>query len=184
MKGFKDGLEQITGDLFSGDEAPKISNVLLNNLSGGNFAKLFGIGVGKWLLKIMTGPSSLWAMETLPGCGYRVRVANKKSKDMPKEPNMLSLAFRFVPFPSSLHDQTGLAKSNPVSLPDEAALAMTLLEKLDSLADLDRELQGDPELLQRLIKETEKLLKAARYILENGQYEKWTREQLALVDLG
>ncbi len=172
MEAFRDKLEGVIGTMFSPKGKPEIDDTFLQKLSVGGFAKLFGIGVGKWLLNILTVSSSSWRVEMLASSWYRVQVSNKS------EPNMLSLAFKFAPFPEPLRDPSGLVpKSTPVNPPGEQSLALGLLDKVSSLLDLDKQLCQDRAVMQRCIDETSKLLEAARYPVANKRYEDWARKE-------
>lgn len=144
---------------------------LLASCPDRNFVKLFSVGLGKWLLRLMIGDQSSWKSKMLDSCWYRVGNNHTPTSF----PNMLSLTYYFTPVDVQLNDPSGLVKSNPQIEIDEESLAMGILEKTDKFVDLDIKIDRDKHLFENLITESTSLLKAARYSVK--QYPKWVEQK-------
>ncbi|MGD0785562.1 MAG: hypothetical protein ABR969_07090 [Sedimentisphaerales bacterium] len=151
---FREKLEGLIGIAIAGIQ----TNVaLIRKLRSPHFAQIFGLAIGKWLLRMMMSGNPLWPVTMLDSCWYRV--------DRRRKPNMLSLAFRFDQFTESRTDHSGIVATelHPMPLPDEIGLAKLLIEKICSIKDIDMLLANNPELLEKMILKSTDLLEAARY---------------------
>ena len=106
-------------------------------LSHGVLVSLFGLSIGKWLLKMMTEARPRLKVRLLKSYSYRVRIS---------EPDMLSLAFIFEPITSPAVDRSGLSRpvksaSNPPP-PTESELAIELLTEICAIEDVDELLKA------------------------------------------
>lgn len=167
---FRDRLTEVTGvDITRFEQSELLA--FLERSKGSAFVRLFAAGFGKWLLRLMSGGANAWLVEMLNSCWYRVE--NNQTPD--SFPNMLSLAFCLYPDERPLVDDSGLVPTNPYTKPNEEDLAMRILGKTEGFIDLDRELDGNRRLYERLETQTINLLRAARYSVD--RYPSWSREK-------
>jgi len=170
-RSFRDRLSEVTGfDIQNYDEKADLKDLFIGN-NGQNFVKLFATGFGKWLLQLMLGSKIAWKVEMLNSCWYRVG-DNHNSTSFP---NMLSLIYCFTPINVPLNDLSRLVVSNPQPELNEESLAMGIIEKTDSFLDLDKKLDNDNQLFQKMMRESAKLLEKARYSVEN--YPEWVDQK-------
>jgi hypothetical protein len=166
---FADRLTAITGFTVGDYDGIDVPDYLIKLNDG--FVRLFASGLAKWLLKLMLDRPFKWTVEMLDSYWYRVE--DNQSRD--SFPNMLSLAFKFCPVNISLNDSSGLATSNPSPEVNEETLALAILEKLETLIDLDKKIDEDSSLYDELLKESVALLKAARYPID--KYTEWAAQK-------
>jgi hypothetical protein len=103
----------------------------------------------------------------LPSCFYSVHAGN---------PDMLSLAFRCDVVRQAPVDSYGLVGGGqPVPESGEVAAALRLAETAAQLVDLDQVLSRDAQLTEQMAAETEVLLRAANYAVDEPQhgYRAW-----------
>lgn len=162
---FKKGIEQLVGVQQGTKSELELHHDLLEKMPNNQFSPLFGVGIGKWLIRIMATAELKWQVETLNSYWYRTEWAT--------EPNMLSIAFLFIPCAEALTDPSGLVTGPAKQQFNESSLAMQLLKEMTDLCDLDRELHNNNGLFQTMIQETGKLLVDARYDIE--EYDAWAR---------
>lgn len=150
-----DRLDQINGNLQQE----------LISLERAKFGRLFALCIAKWLLRFMLSGSPLWVTEMLDSYWYRVSYA--------KNPNMLSLSFRFRQITDTRHDPSGLAEPREIQniQVDEAALAIAALTKTESMVDVDKLLRDNRVLYNEMVEESKKLLGSARYPIKD--YPRW-----------
>lgn len=160
---FKFGVEQIILGQQSNSTPLELNHDRVKKMPAKQFTQLFGIGVGKWLIRLMATAGSKWEVETLASYCYRIRQR--------PAPDMLALAFRFKPLAEILNDPSGLIATNAQQRFDESRLGIKLLAEMTNLCDLDMELYNNKDLFQTMMKETSELLTAARY--DTGNYDKW-----------
>jgi len=140
-------------------------------LTHAELVNAFGLGVGKWLLKLMMSASPKLHVQLLESYSYRVDS---------KEPDMLSLAFWFEPVMEPRVDPTGLTRtqkpkpgaSNNATEPE---LALKLIKSIVDIADIDRLLHDAPDLNEQWIKKSAALLSQARYNIDT--YREWSLEE-------
>lgn len=136
----------------------------------GRFLKLFCMGLGKWLLGILSRAAPPRELKLISSCFYQ---------SGPDGPDMLSLAFYCAGSQQAVQDAYSIlpAASNPPP-PTEVEAALGLGEKIAELFDLDAHLTNDPALTEKLIAQKGRLLATVRYAAD--EYESWARERVGL----
>ncbi len=126
--------------------------------------RVFGLGIGKWLLGLVTAQN--WSVELLDSYGYQV---GEKPLDM------CSFSFRFSYFPTGVQDPSGLTFSaNPLPKPPpEPAAAMDMARKVALICDVDLLLQKDTEKAARIAEKAARLLAQARH--NEQEYHHWVK---------
>lgn len=147
------------------------AKTLIENLFAGNKVKqedvnrIFGVGLGKWLINLMH--KTHWEVSLEDLCCYSVYKQSKKT------PNMVSLVFKFTKVNQGMSDDTGLAgnfkEGNPVKT--EPELAISMLNQCGEIKDVDQILQNDENLKDKLIEQCGKLLEKIGYSLD--EYKDW-----------
>ena len=151
-EGFAEACEQLLEtDAESIDPATCSESDLLN---------LMIVSISKWLSKLVQyqAPSRVELASTQ---GYRVDPTAAQE-------DLVSLALRFEPVIEASAD--ALSPTGPAPV-DECAIAMAILRRLNRRLDIDNILDQQPDLLEELVGETERLLKLARY--DVAGYRKW-----------
>lgn len=133
-------------------------------LSQKDFLTTFSIGLGKWLLALMSSSVPTWGVAMQPSYAYRVGGA---------DPDMASFAFLLEPFIRGPIDSSGLSRAAPLKEIDfdEEACALGILSKVSAIRDLDALVHSKPSLRKKLEDESEELLIAAGY--ESTEYRRW-----------
>ena len=136
-----------------------------------HFEKLFGLFLGKWLLRI-THTSQRWSLELLDSYWYRTNRATAFF------PNMLSLAFLFQPIPVQVDDPSGLAQieRSRSAVPNETAQAIDMLNKMNQLKDVDLYLHQNKSEFEEALQNSEALLYKAGYVM--ASYRQWAMSVL------
>ena len=143
-EGFAEACEQLLeSDVESIDPATCSESDLLN---------LMIVAIGKWLFKLVQyqAPSRVELASTQ---GYRVG-------PVAAQEDLVSLALRFEPVIVASADALSPTPPAPV---DECAIAKAILRRSNRRLDVDKILDQQPDLLEELIDETERLLTDARY---------------------
>lgn len=156
---FKVRIQELVGELFVEKGAELIvNNEYVKGIGVESFSKLFGIGIGKWLLALMMSEQPVWPVQLLDSCYYRVH------HDCP---DMISLGFHFSQVTKPKKDASGLAsvKEDDVEV-DEATFAVGIVTQIGNLMDLDLHLRMDPDLHEDMISKSIALLESARYPVE------------------
>ena len=151
-EGFAEACEQLLeSDVESIDPATCSESDLLN---------LMIVAIGKWLFKLVQyqAPSRVELASTQ---GYRVN-------PVAAQEDLVSLALRFEPVIVASADALSPTAPAPV---DECAIAKAILRRSNDRVDVDNILDQQPDLLEELIGETERLLTDARY--EVASYRQW-----------
>ena len=151
-EGFAEACEQLLeSDVESIDPATCSESDLLN---------LMIVAIGKWLFKLVQyqAPSRVELASTQ---GYRVN-------PVAAHEDLVSLALRFEPVIVASADALSPTAPAPV---DECAIAKAILRRSNGRLDVDNILDQQPDLLEELIGETERLLTDARY--EVAGYRQW-----------
>ena len=151
-EGFAEACEQLLeSDVESIDPATCSESDLLN---------LMIVAIGKWLFKLVQyqAPSRVELASTQ---GYRVN-------PVAAQEDLVSLALRFEPVIVASADALSPTAPAPV---DECAIAKAILRRSNGRLDVDNILDQQPDLLEELIGETERLLTDARY--EVAGYRQW-----------
>jgi hypothetical protein len=121
-----------------------------------HFVNLFTVGLGKWLLKMLSTTRPQWGVRLLGSYAYRVKADS---------PDMVSLAFEIRGYAQGPNDAFGLSKGASIeTVPyDEPKLALELLDGIRQIVDIDIKLVDDVSLYNAMEKETVDLLLSARY---------------------
>jgi hypothetical protein len=131
---------------------------------GHEFLKLYTVGFGKHLLRLLQGQPNHPTKVELASCAtYRVHG---------ESPDMLSLAFRFIPMGPVLLEtgQSGSVKVSPI----EPALAQQVARQARKLLDLDEILRTDQTQRENATTSTASLLAECGYDVTS--WELWCRE--------
>jgi hypothetical protein len=132
------------------------------------FLRLFSTGLGKWLLRILSGSAPQRRLSLLNSYYYQVG---------PDGPDMLSLAFRCDTVDQPVQDQSGiLPVGPPAPALSEVDLAIELTQKLKESKDLDYLLAHDEERAEKRLQQAMTLMGAARFSPQ--AYEAWARSEL------
>ena len=121
---------------------------------------LMTVAIGKWLSMLVQSQAPS-RVELASTHGYRV-VPDAAQEDL------VSLALRFEPVIEASPD--ALSPTAPAPL-DECAIAKAILRRSNCRLDVDRILDQQPDLLEELIGEMERLLTDARY--DPTEYRAW-----------
>ena len=130
-------------------------NVNLNGLTEQHLINLFGVALGKWLLRLGHSASPEWTVEMSRSFRYTI----KEDKGVV----MLSLAFEMTPNFAPPVDVTGMSKLEIAvkTFPSEKESAVKLAEAVACIADVDTKLAKDPELKAAMRNEAADLLESA-----------------------
>lgn len=133
------------------------------------FLRLFCMGLGKWLLAILTRVAPPRELKLLSSCYYQ---------SGPNGPDMLSLAFRCEAPTQVVNDPHAILPpvDQPVQ-PTEIESALRLSASVAEMFDLDGHLANDKSLQDRLIGQAGRLLAQARY--SESEYETWAKSKFA-----
>jgi hypothetical protein len=129
--------------------------------------QVFGLSLGKWLIRLMMSGTPKVRVQLLNGYSYRV---------YGDEPDMLSLAFIFEPIIVHPVDRSGLTSPQvpEVQIPTEVAQAIELLLAVVGIEDVDKKLLDDGDLHTKMIDKCGTLLEEAHYDKKN--YQEWAIE--------
>ena len=133
-------------------------------LDHATLVSLFGLSIGKWLLKMMMEANPKLRVKLLKSYSYRVEI---------KEPDMLSLAFSFEPLITKPVDRTGLTTPGTTDgdHPDERQMAIELLKSFCGIQDIDDFLHADDALHTKMTDKCAELLASVHY--DKDSYKKW-----------
>ncbi|MGA7495105.1 MAG: hypothetical protein WBX00_00080 [Isosphaeraceae bacterium] len=137
------------------------------HLAHSALVSLFGVSIGKWLLRMLSAAVPKIKVTLLKSYSYRVAI---------EEPDMLSMAFRFEPITVSAVDTSGLTKMqspSPAATP-EWQLAVDLIAAVSDIEDIDQRLLDDPALHEKMIHKCGDLLRTVHYDKEH--YKSWAAE--------
>ncbi len=127
---------------------------------------LFGLAIGKWLLRMMMGATPKLKVRLLKSYSYRVQI---------DEPDMLSLAFIFEPITVPSADKSGLTKpTKAAEPPSEGELAVELLSNVCEIVDIDQKLHDDDTLRAKMEDKCGDLLATCHY--DKASYKKWVHK--------
>jgi hypothetical protein len=143
-------------------------NVNLNGLSKEHLISLFGVALGKWLLRLGHSASPEWTVEMSRSFRYSI---NEE-----KGAVMLSLAFEMTPNFAPPVDTTGMSKLETAvkPFPSEMESAVKLAETVASIADVDNTLTNDSVTKTAMREEAADLLESAGY--DRAAYLLWVDE--------
>ncbi|WP_224548378.1 PP_RS20740 family protein [Mesorhizobium sp. CA16] len=127
------------------------------------FLRLFCLGLGKWLLGILSHAAPPRQLKLLSSCYYQ---------SGPDGPDMLSLAFRCEAPVHAVKDVYAIlpAPDHPPQF-SEIECALDLSAGVGKMFDLDDLLAGDKHLQSKLIAQAGQLLSQARY--SEAEYAEW-----------
>ena len=159
---FKNKFEQIVEKeaeqlLIKMSKGESISQEVLN--------KVFGVGLGKWLLHLVKPSAPHWDVSLEDICCYSIG-------DF--EPNMLSLAFKFTKVNENISDDYGLFNIQEVNdghIKSESELAIDMLNRSRTILDIDDLLKKDKEKRDKIIKQAGRLLNKSGY--SERDYSDW-----------
>ena len=121
-----------------------------------HFVSLFGVGLGKWLVRLLATASPRWGVRLLGSYSYRVYA---------QTPDLVSLAFLVESYVEEPKDVSGLSSGVIVQCAkyDEKTLALGLLDGVKGIRDLDQALDADKKIYDAMEQETYELLLSSRY---------------------
>lgn len=121
----------------------------------GRFAKLYAIGLGKFLLQFFHAqPNHPANVELASACSYRV---------YGDEPDMIALAFRIIP-DGPIVFQPGQAPQPNAAV--EVARAVRVAERAQRMRDLDGELEASAEVRDEMARSAASLLRESNYDMD------------------
>ncbi len=137
------------------------------NVEQASLNRVFGVGLGKWLLHIMKPNAPHWDVSLEDICCYSIGEY---------EENMLSLAFKFKKVQQNISDSFGLLKKllpgNPGNeIKSESDLALEMLNQSETITNVDTLLQDDKEERDQIIGQAGRLLEKSGYSQE--EYLTW-----------
>lgn len=140
-------------------------SVNLSDLSEEHLIRLFGVALGKWLLRLGHSARPEWTVEMSRSFRYSI---NKDEGAV-----MLSLAFEMTPNFAPPVDATGMSKleATPKSFPKESESAVRLAETVLKIADVDDKLAADSVMRTSLRDEAADLLASAGF--DREKYLQW-----------
>lgn len=143
----------------------KSGRVNIDGLSDEDLIRLFGVALGKWLLKLGQAASPKWTIA--------MRRSYRYSINAEKGAVMLSLAFELTPNFAPPVDATGMSKLQVTQkqFPSELTCAVKLAESVANIADVDGKLSENSALKTLLLKEAADLLESAGF--DRDAYIKW-----------
>ncbi len=147
------------------DGAKKVD---LSILSEEQHICLFGIALGKWLLRLGQTASPEWTVGMRRS--YRYSINDQKGAVM------LSLAFEMTPNFAPPVDATGMSKLEVAAkpFPSESECAVKLAESVAHIANVDEKLAADATLKAALCEEAADLLASAGY--DRAKYVQWVED--------
>jgi len=143
-------------------------SVDLDGLSDDQLIRLFGVALGKWLLRMGQSPSPKWTVGMRRSFQYTI------NED--KGAIMLSLAFEMTPNFAPPIDATGMSRLAVTArtFPSEADCAVKLAESVANISDVDIKLATDGALRAALLDEAADLLASAGY--DREKYVAWVSD--------
>ncbi len=143
-------------------------SVELTGLSEEQLIQLFGVALGKWLLRLGQKASPKWSVGMRRSFQYSINAE--------KGAVMLSLAFEMTPNFAPPIDTSGMSKAEivPKNFPSEIECAVKLTESVGRIADVDKKLADDDTLKAKLRDEAADLLESAGY--NRDKYIQWVND--------
>lgn len=138
-----------------------------NELQPAAFKDVFCLGFGKWLLAYISSATPPRKLAMRRSCYYSVYGG---------DPDMLSLVYRCDPIVRPPRDPSGILRPpQEAQERGEIPAALELVRETSSMTNLDEALANDPALREALISESETLLRAAHYAVDdpNRGYRAW-----------
>ena len=140
-------------------------SVNIDGLSDQDLIHLFGVALGKWLLRLGQAASPKWTIA--------MRRSYRYSINAEKGAVMLSLAFELTPNFAPPVDATGMSKLQVTAkhFPSELDSAIKLAESVSNIADVDGKLSEDGVMKAALTAEAADLLESAGF--DRDAYIQW-----------
>jgi hypothetical protein len=147
----------------------------ISHLDENQLLTLFGVMLGKWLVKILSSSSPRCSVKMLTSYRYIISPENAV--------NMLSLGFQISPHYSPPIDSTGLSQLNVTAVPppDELETALGLVEVARGIKDIQTLLDENPTLKSDLITSKADLLEAVGF--DRSAFIDWVNGGEGLVQL-
>ncbi len=136
----------------------------VDTLSEEAFLDCFAVSFSKWLLQLSI-QSHHFEIEMLPACKYAT------GSSPIKNPDMLSLGFRFNFKFQPTEDKSGLGGNGKPQLKSEIEQGLEMLDKYGDMFDLDEKIAQDETLYKTLLSASADLLEKARF--DRGHYIEW-----------
>lgn len=142
--------------------------VELAQLTDDQITKLFGVSLGKWLIKLCHSAKPQWTVE--------MRRSYQYSINEDKGAVMLALAFEFTPNITPPVDQSGIStlEVNPRKFANEKECAVKIAQRVAAIQDVDVRLEEEPDLKRKLIEDHANLLNSAGF--DRAAYLKWVED--------
>jgi len=146
----------------------KSGSVNLDGLTDEDLIRLFGVALGKWLLRLGQAASPKWTVA--------MRRSYRYTTNVEKGAVMLSLAFEMTPNFAPPVDATGMStlQITAKEFPSELVCAVKLAESVANIADVDGKLSEDAAMKAALLEEAADLLESAGF--DRGAYIKWVSD--------
>ncbi len=164
-KDFAEQLESLlTPDAFNAQS----SSLNIQGLSAQRLVDLFGVALGKTLLKYCNSSDQAWKVTMLTSHRYSINPE--------KGVSMLSLAYDIRPIFTPPTDPTGLSTITRESPPeyDELQLALKMIERVKDISDVDELLAADGAMHATLLTSSADLLELAGY--DREEYMRWVSQ--------
>lgn len=147
----------------SPDHALDISELDVNHLTS-----LFGVMLGKWLMRPLAQSSPRCSVKLLPSYHYTIRPDTNVA--------MLSVGFLITPHFAPPVDATGVStvQANAREFPDEVESAVDLVTVAAGIRDVDRILADEADLKDALKNSSADLLAEASY--DRDEYLRWVAD--------
>lgn len=128
--------------------------------------RVFLTGLSKWMISL--------ALEGRPPTSVKVKsVMGYRVADRAQEVDLVSIAFRFDPVDQPMADPLGLARA-PQSTLSEPELALSAIQKIAGIKDVDGLLSANVGLLDEATSEMASLVELARY--DRDEFLAWARK--------
>jgi hypothetical protein len=134
-------------------------------LSEEEMIRLFGVALGKWLLRLGQSPSPKWTVGMRRS--YQYGINEEKGAEL------LSLAYEMIPNIAPPVDATGMSTLSTAArtFPSEASCAVKLVESVSNIVDVDAKLAEDSVLWGALREEAADLMASAGF--DRDAYLQW-----------
>ena len=145
-----------------------VNLVDFDSIPEAELVRLFGVALGKWLLRMGQVASPKWTVGMRRSYQYSISEENGSV--------MLSLAFELRPNFADPVDATGMSKiqGTQKEFPGEGVSAVKLAESVANIADVDMKLAHDFELRATLVDAAANLMESAGFNRE--AYLKWVAD--------
>ncbi|MBN8232295.1 hypothetical protein JYK02_32765 [Corallococcus macrosporus] len=143
--------------------------------AGVRLGRLLTVGVGKWLLALLS-QSKGWILELKSCVCYRRGLAGGDAESATsREPDLFSLVFGFRKNTDTISDPTGLARGSPASSRNwielETKAAIQIATRTLKSIDLDATLETSEDLALQMLDESARMLRLRNY--DEKLYREW-----------